>query len=229
VQIATTPEIRKPAPAEPPSKTPALAYPQENLEARPSGTHTPLLDVRQAATILGVSESWVRRHVSELPTVRVGRLVRFDRPSLLRRFQVKSDSGNRMKQKGEDLMFQVAMKTRYQSGRVYKKGKVVKKWYGQFREDQIDAEGKLFRVQKNVRLGTLGELPTKHSNAGACAEDGNRDANKGRYDFQRPCFSLAGGGRANTAKRHSNILPKDALMSRSTLVRGARSKEHFAV
>jgi integrase len=68
-----------------------------------------------------------------------------------------------MKQKGENLMFQAEIKTRYQSGRVYKKGKVVKKWYGQFREDQIDVEGRLFRVQKNVCLGTLGELPTKQA------------------------------------------------------------------
>jgi excisionase family DNA binding protein len=120
------------------------------------------MDVNEAAHVLGVSESWVRRHVSELPAVRVGRLVRFDRPSLLRQFQVKSDSGNRMKQKGENLMFQAKM-TRYQSGRVYKKGKKEVKWYGQFREDQLDADGKLFRVQKNVCLGTVGELPTKQA------------------------------------------------------------------
>jgi integrase len=161
--IPATPETRKPArPAKPHSKL-ALAYPQKNPEARPSETKAPLLDVKETASILRVSESWVRRHVSELPAFRVGRLVRFDRPSLLRQFQVKFPSGNRMKQKGEDLMFQAAIKTRYQSGRVYKKGKVVKKWYGQFREDQIDAEGKIFRVQKNVCLGTLGELPTKQA------------------------------------------------------------------
>jgi integrase len=120
------------------------------------------MDVTEAARLLGVSESWVRRHVSELPAVRVGRLVRFDRPSLLRQFQVKSDSGNRMKQKGENPMFQAKM-TRYQSGRVYKKGKKEVKWYGQFRKDQLDADGKLFRVQKNVCLGTVGELPTKQA------------------------------------------------------------------
>ena len=71
--------------------------------------------------------------------------------------------GNRMRQKGEDLMFQAAIKTRYQSGRVYKTGKQVVKWYGQFREDQLDADGKLFRVQKNISLGTLAELPTKQA------------------------------------------------------------------
>jgi integrase len=68
-----------------------------------------------------------------------------------------------MEQKGDASMFQAAIKTRYQLGRVYKKGKNAVKWYGQFREDQIDAEGKLFRLQKNVCLGTLTELPTKQA------------------------------------------------------------------
>ena len=68
-----------------------------------------------------------------------------------------------MKQKGDASMFQAAIKTRYQSGRVYKKGKKEVKWYGQFREDRIDGEEKLFRVQKNICLGTLSELPTKQA------------------------------------------------------------------
>jgi hypothetical protein len=33
-----------------------------------------LLTVKEASLLLGVSESWVRRHVTELPTVRVGLL-----------------------------------------------------------------------------------------------------------------------------------------------------------
>jgi len=37
------------------------------------------------------------------------------------------------------------------------------KWYGQFREDQIGADGKLFRVQKNICLGTVAELPSKQA------------------------------------------------------------------
>jgi len=127
----------------------------------PAESHGPLLDVREVASILGVSESWVRRHASELPVVRVGRLVRFDGSSLSRQFQVKSSTGNRVEQKGDASMFQAAIKTRYQSGRIYKKGRKLVKWYGQFREDQIDADGKLVRVQKNICLGTLAELPTK--------------------------------------------------------------------
>src|SRR5215831_14665792 len=133
----------------------------EVQKPRSAESHGPLLDVREVASILGVSESWVRRHTSELPVVRVGRLVRFDCPSLCRQFRVKSSTGNRVEQKGEDLMFQAAIKTRYQEGRVYKKGRKAVKWYGQFREDQIDADGRLVRVQKNICLGTLTELPTK--------------------------------------------------------------------
>src|SRR6516162_1829069 len=142
MEIAVAPEIQKPRPAE---------------------SRSPLLDVREVASILGVSESWVRRHTSELPVVPVGRLVRFDLPSLYRQFQVKSSTGNRVEQKGDAYMFQAAIKTRYQSGRVHKRGRKLVKWYGQFREDQIDADGKLVRVQKTVCLGTLAELPTKQA------------------------------------------------------------------
>ncbi len=60
-------------------------------------------------------------------------------------------------------MFHAAIKTRYQNGRVYKKGKRQVKWYGQFREDQINADGKLIRVQRNICLGTLAKLPTNQA------------------------------------------------------------------
>src|SRR5208282_978916 len=121
------------------------------------------LDVREAASRLGVSQSWIRRHERELPAVRVGRLIRFDEALLRQQFQGKRVEGNRMEQKGETPMFQAAIKTRYQEGRVYRKGRKVVKWYGQFREDQIDADGKIFRVQKNICLGTLAELPSKQA------------------------------------------------------------------
>ena len=45
-------------------------------------TTTPLWDLKQAAEYLGVSESWVRRHLSELPHSRHGRLIRFDSDKL---------------------------------------------------------------------------------------------------------------------------------------------------
>ena len=43
-----------------------------------------LLTVNEAAVNLGVSSSWVRRHVRELPAVRLGRLVKLDSSLLLR-------------------------------------------------------------------------------------------------------------------------------------------------
>lgn len=56
-------------------------------------------------------------------------------------------------------MFQ---RNRYQSGSVvFYKGKRTKTWYGMWRADVTDADGKLHRRQRNVRLGSMQELPTK--------------------------------------------------------------------
>ncbi len=125
--------------------------PQE-LTSRPS-----LVSVREAARFLGVSESWVRRHQHELPVVKTGRLVRFDAVLLRRQFRGKQASGNRLKTGGK-VSTQLR---RYQRGYVYKTGKKQKVWYGMWREDMRTPEGKSVRRQKNVRLGTLGELPTR--------------------------------------------------------------------
>ena len=50
---------------------------------------------------------------------------------------------------------------RYQKGYIYKTGKKNKVWYAMFRIDLKTEDGGLKRKQKNVRLGTLAELPTK--------------------------------------------------------------------
>jgi integrase len=50
---------------------------------------------------------------------------------------------------------------RYQQGYVYKTGKKIKTWYGMFREDVMRPDGSFLRRQRNVKLGTLSELPTK--------------------------------------------------------------------
>jgi len=51
---------------------------------------------------------------------------------------------------------------RYQRGYVYKRsGKKQKVWYGMWREDMHTPDGESGRRQKNVRLGTLAELPTR--------------------------------------------------------------------
>jgi excisionase family DNA binding protein len=117
------------------------------------------LCIREAAVLLGVSESWVRRHTMELPAVRLGRLVRFDSALLLRRFQCTKSPGNRLKPEGTSSM-NLGLR-RYQRGHVYKTGKKLKVWYGMWREDVRTPEGRIVRRQHNVRLGALSELPTK--------------------------------------------------------------------
>jgi len=115
----------------------------------------PLITVPEAAKLLCVSESWVRRHAHELPLVRVGRLVRFDFALLLRNIQCKMSAGKPLGTK------ETSMPQRYQKGYVYKTGKRLKVWYAMFRVDVKTEDGGIKRKQKNVRLGTLAELPTK--------------------------------------------------------------------
>jgi len=126
----------------------ATALPEPALPAS-------LLDVHGAAKLLGVSDSWVYRHQKELPSVSVGRLVRFDSSLLSNQFSSKLtvESGESLKKENT-----VILQKRYQQGGVYKRGKV---WYGVFREDVSNAEGTLKRKRRNVRLGTLNDLPTK--------------------------------------------------------------------
>ena len=114
-----------------------------------------LLDVHDAAKLLNVSESFVRRHKKELCPVRLGRLIRFDSSLLNEKFSGKltAESGKSLKKE-----IPVITQKRYQQGGVYKRGKV---WYGVFREDVTNAEGTLKRKRRNVRLGTLNDLPTK--------------------------------------------------------------------
>jgi integrase len=114
-----------------------------------------LITASEAAAFLGVSKSWVRRHQHELPIVRTGRLVRFDSVLLRRQFNGKNSLGNRLKTGGNLSL------RRYQRGYVYKTGKKHKVWYGMWREDARTPEGEIVRRQRNVRLGTLAELPTR--------------------------------------------------------------------
>ncbi|HXF13850.1 MAG TPA: tyrosine-type recombinase/integrase [Terriglobales bacterium] len=50
---------------------------------------------------------------------------------------------------------------RYQTGRVFLKGKLEQKWVGRYREDVVDSYGSIRRVRRSVILGTKRELPTK--------------------------------------------------------------------
>jgi integrase len=126
-----------------------------------------LLTVIETATLLNVSESWVRRHAHELPCVRLGGHLRFDRALLLRQIERKLSSGSPLKPERGSAMIQPR---RYQQGYVFKTGKKVKTWYGMYREDVRRADGTLMRRQRKVRLGTLAELPTKSAAAARISE-----------------------------------------------------------
>jgi integrase len=115
------------------------------------------IGVPECAALLGTSESWVRRHVRGLPSVTLGRLIRFNTALLLRQFQGKQSSGNRLKpERGVKMRLR-----RYQRGYVYKAGRRIKVWYGMWREDIQRPDGSIVRRQRNIRLGTLNDLPTR--------------------------------------------------------------------
>lgn len=116
-----------------------------------------LLTVEEAANVLAVSPCWIRRHEAELPAVRVGRLVRFNSSLLQRQFSGRMPTGKPLKPNGGRML------QRYQQGSLYKRGKTSKIWYGRFREDVQTATGTIIRRTRNVRLGTLTELPTRAS------------------------------------------------------------------
>jgi excisionase family DNA binding protein len=123
----------------------------------PEPALSPLLDVHDAAKLLGVSDSWVYRHQKELPAVAVGRLIRFNPLLLANRFSSKSESNGSGKSLWKEQNTVIAPK-RYQQGGVYRRGKT---WYGTFREDVSNTEGVLSRKGRNIRLGTLSDIPTK--------------------------------------------------------------------
>jgi integrase len=114
------------------------------------------LNVADAAKLLGVSQSWVRRHKHELPVVPMGGLVRFDAALLSEYLRGKVSAGTRLKSERT-----TTMSPRYQRGYVFQKGKV-KTWYGVFRED-VQTPAGMVRVQRKVRLGTVAELPRKNA------------------------------------------------------------------
>ena len=117
-----------------------------------------LLNVRGTASLLGVSESWVRRHVLELPTVRLGRLLRFDPALLRRKFQSRTITGNRLSpERTVPMDFK-----RYQRGSVYRSGRRGKQvWKGMWRQDVPNANGGFTRRQRKVTLGTVAEMPNR--------------------------------------------------------------------
>jgi hypothetical protein len=116
-----------------------------------------ILTVPQAARMLSVSPSWVRRHKLVLPLANLpGRMVRFNATLLSEHVRGKLASGKSLKP-GRKVML-----SRYQRGSVRQIGRA-RVWYGMYREDVKTADGKIERRQRKVRLGTPAELPTKNS------------------------------------------------------------------
>jgi integrase len=107
-----------------------------------------LWDVKQAAEFLHVSVSWVRRHLSELPHSRHGRLIHFNPDDLKRTVTDR---------KSLEPTRRLMPNNRYQRGGVYLRGKK-KMWYGTYRLDTPEG-----RRPIQIPLGTLRELPTKVS------------------------------------------------------------------
>ena len=113
---------------------------------------SPLISVREAASLLHVSESWVRRHLSDLPAIRCGRLLRFD-----------SDEIGHKIRAGKSLRSEritTVIPRRYQQGSiVWRNTKYAKVCYGIYRVDVQTGTG-IKREQRKVRLGTRKEFPT---------------------------------------------------------------------
>src|ERR1039458_2028478 len=88
-----------------------------------SFTSPSLITVKEAALLLRVSESWVRRHLVELPVIHCGRLLRIDANELNR----KIESGKSLKSERVNMT-----PRRYQRGSVFLDRNV---WKGMFRLD----------------------------------------------------------------------------------------------
>jgi len=129
----------------------SVAVAQETTSSRQ------LLSVRQAAILLGVSDSWVRRHKHELPLVPLGGCVRFNLALLQAHMSCNMPSGKSLRPERRRQM-----PSRYQCGSVYQKGRKKKVWYGVYREDVVTPTG-IKRRQRKVRLGTVAECPTKNA------------------------------------------------------------------
>src|SRR5580700_2122880 len=110
-----------------------------------------LLTVQEAAVLLNVSTSWIRRHLSELPVVPMpGQVVRIDKD----RLQVSMESRKSLKPE------EPTMVNRFQRGSWKVRGKK-KMVYGRFRLETLDAKGE--REIAVVKLGLRKEFATEYA------------------------------------------------------------------
>ena len=119
----------------------------------------PLLSVREAARLLNVSQTWVRRHAKELSGIRLSaHALRFDSALLTEYIQARMASGKCLNREQSMTQFR-----RWQRGSVVKRGSKTKIWVGIFREDVVQPDGTITRKQKRVPLGTVREIPTRYA------------------------------------------------------------------
>src|SRR5690242_18180709 len=113
-----------------------------------------LLTVSETATVLGLSQSWVRRHQQDLSVARVGGSLRFDSDLLSAFVKGRVATGKSLEPK-EPIMV-----NRFQRGTVKLRGKK-QTWYGRFRMETLDTNGEREIWHKPIGLKT--ELPTKYA------------------------------------------------------------------
>lgn len=178
--------------------------PASALNTESCDSSNSLLSVRAAANLLGVSTSWVHRHITELPCVRVGRMIRFDALLISEQLRARIESGKSLKPE------RTLMLSRYQRGYLYQTGKKLKVWYGMYREDVRKPEGQIERRQHHIRLGTLAELPTKSAARNRLAELLKTSPAKPDMSFQELVerWKKAEGStmKATTLHHHENTL-----------------------
>jgi len=116
--------------------------------ASASSAVTGLWDVKQAAEYLHRSDSWIRRHLCELPHIRKGRSILFDPPDLQRTVSGWKSLKPR----------KVQTMNRRQRGGVILVGNV---WYGTWRLDLPDGRRKPIKF----RIGTREEIGFSQQNA----------------------------------------------------------------
>lgn len=125
----------------------ASSVPTESCPVLIEGSR--LLTVKQAATYFSRSESWVRRHLAQLPAIRVGRAIFVD----VAQIQGRIDVAKSLNRKGPQML------KRYQRG-FAKYNKSTGFWEVRFRLDMPDGTRKQRRIR---RLGTKKEFPDRHA------------------------------------------------------------------
>jgi len=164
-----------------------------------------LWTVAQTADYLRVSASWVRRHLSDLPVIRCGRLLRFDPDAI----GLKLDNGKSLKSERVNMT-----PRRYQRGSiVWKNTNSGKVCCGMYRVDVQTTTG-IKRKQKKVRLGTRKEFPTdsqarnKLSDIISHAESSSPMPEKMTYGELAKCWQDSEGPTQTkpTADRYATVL-----------------------